>query len=95
MLELSIPWFVFCVPYFTVCVCTAACSRNQFECLNGDCIEDRWYCDGNVDCSDGSDERSCVDTSARQFSLTIIYCYSVNTLVRVKYKNILGMCFYW
>jgi hypothetical protein len=32
------------------------CSDNQFTCNNGQCISDDKQCDGNVDCSDKSDE---------------------------------------
>jgi len=32
------------------------CSESEFSCTNGRCIAGRWKCDGDHDCSDGSDE---------------------------------------
>ena len=33
-----------------------ACPMNQFRCTNGSCLPISWACDGQQDCSDGSDE---------------------------------------
>ncbi|XP_064481852.1 low-density lipoprotein receptor-related protein 1B-like isoform X2 [Ornithodoros turicata] len=36
------------------------CKKDQFRCVdNSECISLSWKCDGNEDCSDGSDERKC------------------------------------
>ncbi|CAF3583830.1 unnamed protein product [Adineta steineri] len=32
------------------------CSIDQYQCLSGQCIPQEWICDGEWDCSDGSDE---------------------------------------
>ncbi|BHF68736.1 hypothetical protein SprV_0301177700 [Sparganum proliferum] len=37
---------------------TGGCPRGQSQCQNGQCIHSRAFCDGNRDCSDGSDELS-------------------------------------
>ncbi|CAN8032593.1 unnamed protein product, partial [Ixodes persulcatus] len=36
------------------------CKLDQFRCVdNGECIPAKWKCDGNEDCTDGSDESKC------------------------------------
>ncbi|XP_052832935.1 basement membrane-specific heparan sulfate proteoglycan core protein isoform X4 [Octopus bimaculoides] len=36
-----------------------SCSPDEFKCRNGACIQLRYYCDHELDCSDGSDEENC------------------------------------
>lgn len=35
------------------------CREHQFQCYNGDCIENSWVCDGSNDCPSGEDEMHC------------------------------------
>lgn len=35
------------------------CSDKEFRCTDGSCIAEHWYCDGDTDCKDGSDEENC------------------------------------
>ncbi|KAK4314821.1 hypothetical protein Pmani_013927 [Petrolisthes manimaculis] len=40
-----------------------ACGGDKFSCASGNCIHKEWYCDGQMDCEDGSDEEGCRDYS--------------------------------
>ncbi|KAL2724827.1 hypothetical protein V1477_018688 [Vespula maculifrons] len=37
------------------------CKPKHFECLPGECIPAPWVCDGEEDCTNGADERACMD----------------------------------
>ncbi|MGH0120697.1 UNVERIFIED_CONTAM: hypothetical protein FKN15_035083 [Acipenser sinensis] len=39
------------------------CNSEEFYChTDGTCVPERWHCDGDKDCEDGSDERNCEGT---------------------------------
>jgi len=40
-----------------------ACGYSEATCANGECIDREAICDGDIDCSDGSDESSCRENS--------------------------------
>lgn len=37
----------------------ATCGPFESQCVSGQCIATGWWCDGELDCSDGSDEHHC------------------------------------
>ena len=39
--------------------CFSNCTTGQFKCDNHICISKAWYCDGENDCGDNSDEVNC------------------------------------
>ena len=34
----------------------------EFQCKSGDCIQNGWVCDNEIDCPDGDDEKNCNKT---------------------------------
>ena len=35
------------------------CHLDEFKCVLGGCIPEKWRCDSQADCRDGSDEEGC------------------------------------
>ena len=42
---------------------TSCSQTNEFGCTDGTCLSGEFYCDGSLDCSDGSDEWNCTPIS--------------------------------
>ncbi|XP_026792984.3 MAM and LDL-receptor class A domain-containing protein 1 [Pangasianodon hypophthalmus] len=42
-----------------MCVSGQPCQPDEFECLTGECVSEKYVCDFSQDCSDGSEERNC------------------------------------
>lgn len=51
--------FVYVCVFFFPVPDMRKCSDKEFRCTDGSCIAEHWYCDGDTDCKDGSDEENC------------------------------------
>lgn len=49
----------FCLSFYSILGSRIECEPSQFQCGNGRCIPSVWQCDGDVDCTDESDENTC------------------------------------
>lgn len=53
-----------------------SCGRQQFMChVDGKCIPKNWECDGERDCYDASDERSCIGIKDNCFDTIGMYSF--------------------
>ncbi|XP_052084471.1 low-density lipoprotein receptor-like [Mytilus californianus] len=46
---------------------TLCCTEDQYECLDGQCIESSQKCDSHVDCSRGEDDMGCSGCESYKF----------------------------
>lgn len=56
------------------------CRSDEFTCNNGRCIQNRWVCDKDDDCGDGSDEAKCMPTKCdamKQFQCADKTCVTI------------------
>lgn len=47
------------IRYICKRISETACDDNFTPCSNGQCLPSEWWCDNEVDCSDGADEYNC------------------------------------
>lgn len=64
------------------------CSTGHFQCKSGACIPDRWRCDHDNDCDDGSDEENCGNYIHQPIIFTLtdieLYCFFKCSLILLK-----------
>uniref|UniRef100_A0A3B4F1B9 Uncharacterized protein n=1 Tax=Pundamilia nyererei TaxID=303518 RepID=A0A3B4F1B9_9CICH len=56
------------------------CSDKEFRCTDGSCIAEHWYCDGDTDCKDGSDEENCHERAQKGGMNHLGVCAGVGVL---------------
>lgn len=44
---------------FSICVLDHSCSQDYTRCPGNECIPSKWWCDSEMDCPDGTDEKFC------------------------------------
>lgn len=58
------------------------CNLKDFLCANGDCVSARFWCDGDYDCADGSDEVGICQKKYFFRELVVLYCWGNGFLHR-------------
>uniref|UniRef100_A0A671PID8 Low-density lipoprotein receptor-related protein 8-like n=1 Tax=Sinocyclocheilus anshuiensis TaxID=1608454 RepID=A0A671PID8_9TELE len=48
--------------FLSSCAVKNTCAPSEFACANGQCVPGRWWCDGEPECPDGSDEADATCT---------------------------------
>ncbi len=59
---------------------TSSCASVNFTCRNGQCVTRRKVCDGQPDCSDGSDEDTRFCCKEKTFEVSFFYPDDFSTL---------------
>ncbi|XP_028275303.1 membrane frizzled-related protein [Parambassis ranga] len=54
--------------YQAVSTLGRTCGPSQFACSTGECLQQRWLCDGWNDCPNGEDEQSCSNSTYPPFT---------------------------
>jgi hypothetical protein len=69
-----------------------ACEDDFTSCSNGQCLPSEWWCDNEVDCSNGADEYNCGELDI----LKNIHCplFTLKTSYSVYFLLILWIQFY-
>ncbi|KAM3852760.1 low-density lipoprotein receptor-related protein 11 isoform 2-T2 [Vipera latastei] len=67
--------------------CVGKCSRYQFLCDDGCCIDITYACDGEIHCPDGSDEAFCQKYNSGQNAITHIETIQQNSAELMKKTN--------
>lgn len=73
------------------------CSDKEFRCTDGSCIAEHWYCDGDTDCKDGSDEENCRKLWCMHVSIILKECvfYLLRLPVSKMEKKVYFETFSW
>lgn len=59
------------ITYFCISI-KGTCGPSQFACSTGECLQQRWLCDGWNDCPNGEDEHSCGNSTYPPFSESML-----------------------
>ncbi|XP_014239724.1 sortilin-related receptor-like isoform X1 [Cimex lectularius] len=58
------------------------CSRSQFLCEDGECIQQSWVCDGRKDCRGGEDEANCESNMSCHNSTDVFHCRHTQSCIK-------------
>ena len=72
-------------------ICTVSCQSGAFRCNNGMCISSSDRCDGNRDCTDGSDEIGC----SKQPNYVVWWMRIHTSVIVFQRLKLLPSCFYY